>query len=83
MNRDRDPRIDPRQGDVVAKDGQRNVPIRRLVAGRDGNQVFYRSAENGVVKACWLSTWMDWCYGAEVGGGKPRRRRRKGGLHSG
>ena len=36
---------------------------------RDGNQVYFRSVDNGSTKSCWLTTWMDWCYGADVGDG--------------
>lgn len=66
MTPKRDPREDPRTGDCIHKNGSRG-PVRRYVVRRHGNEVYYRSEEGGAVKNCWLTTWMDWARGCDLG----------------
>lgn len=58
----RDPLTDPRAGDVVRKfaGGERHV---QKVEGGD---IFYSRFSSGALRRCWISTWRDWCRGAEV-----------------
>ena len=51
----RDPRIDPRPGDIVAT---------RTVTRRRGYDIYYVRA--GREKSCWITTWMEWCRHKEV-----------------
>lgn len=60
---DRDPRIDPRPGDMVCstrhKDGRE-----RHVVRRDGNNIYYLTVtvnKTSDRKCCWITTWQDWC----------------------
>ena len=62
----RDPREDPRTGDCIHRDGSRG-PVCRYVVKRRGNEVYYRSVIGGDIKKCWLTTWLDWARGADLG----------------
>ena len=66
MPAERDPRLDPRPGDVVRK-GR----ISRFVLERDGNRIDYAKRVGGVSRfsgsfGCWITTWQDWTRGATV-----------------
>lgn len=63
---ERDPKDDPRAGDCIHRAGSRG-PVCRYVVMRRGNEVYYRSVLGGDVKKCWLTTWMDWARGADLG----------------
>lgn len=52
----RDPRLDPRKGDVLQKGNRK-----RVVEMRVENTVNY----NGE-RWCWITTWQDWAKKAEV-----------------
>lgn len=58
---ERDPRKEPRPGDVVRK-GQ----ITRTVTEFDQNNVRYRSSVRSMIGFCWITTWQTWAAGAEV-----------------
>jgi hypothetical protein len=61
--KERDPRRDPQVGDRVMK----NSTIRN-VRKREGGDITYL-VETGPAskpKLCWITTWQDWCKGAEV-----------------
>lgn len=68
---DRDPRVDPRVGDVVRK-GDRERTILRTQSTSSGGvgeiqyevRVDDRPGRKGGV--CWITSWQDWCRGAEV-----------------
>jgi len=66
ITRQRDPREDPRAGDCIFKDGSRG-PVCRYVVHRMGNEVYYRSIMGGDIKKCWLTTWLDFARGCDVG----------------
>lgn len=66
MNGKRDPRIDPVEGDILFKLGQR-THYERHVQGRDGGQVIYRTSPSGVDQRCWMDVWMDWARNADLG----------------
>jgi hypothetical protein len=58
----RDPRIDPRPGDVVAKD-----QISRTVISRRGGAITYVSlGRRKGVYDCWITTWTAWARTSEV-----------------
>lgn len=58
----RDPKIDPQNGDIVRATQFKNERERH-VAGRRGNHVDYLAvtAKKTVQKNCWITTWQDWC----------------------
>ena len=60
----RDPKMDPRPGDVVSK-LVRDKHVQRTVINRRPKEVDYRSqpGSEGTVK---LHTWQPWCYDAKV-----------------
>ncbi len=74
----RDPKTDPRTGDVVmatigGRSVQRTVTQVNLADERAGfgyraRDVFYETNLRRGTKVCWITTWQDWCYknGAEV-----------------
>jgi hypothetical protein len=76
----RDPRHDPRAGDVLARGDvtQLNVPgvvsghvvVFRYVSDRDGDQVAFSEGSNDIVNdSCMferLSDWRSWASGPEV-----------------
>ena len=59
----RDPRIDPKPGDVLKKGG-----FTRTVEQVKLREVWYRRRREGAVDesrgACWITTWRDWAKGA-------------------
>lgn len=60
----RDPRIDPRNGDVL-----RFGKFLREVTGRSMHEVTYTRYSPSARKphqGCWISTWQDWARKAEV-----------------
>jgi hypothetical protein len=64
---DRDPRQDPRTGDIVERISTTSgKPIRRIVVMRDGLQVFYKASEDGDILKSWVMTWREWCVDTEI-----------------
>ena len=61
MPENRDPRKDPRPGDMVAKGAKQ-----RRVDARRGSEIDYTDIQSGKKKNCWITTWNDWCRDAEV-----------------
>lgn len=58
----RDPRIDPRRGDVVSRGG-----VTRTVLEIIGQYtVLYQPYIGRSNKKCWITTWQDWCRRATV-----------------
>lgn len=71
MTTKRDPRVDPRPGDTIARiSGVSNSKHTRIVLDRVNNDITYRD-ERGREHTCWLTTWMDWARMAEVENQKP------------
>ena len=65
MNK-RDPRIDPRKGDVVRKG---YLPTRHVNGFDADDNVCYSPFANGIQfcsRACSLTAWRSWAKGAEV-----------------
>lgn len=63
---ERDPRTDPRPGDVLTKDGKKGQ-LRRTVdrvvpVGKDAFEVYY----NGKSRSTWSETWKNWARNASV-----------------
>jgi len=64
---ERDPREDPRTGDVIERISTTSGnPLRRIVVMRDGMQVFYKTSVDGDVLKCWVMTWREWAIDCEV-----------------
>jgi len=63
----RDPRTDPRPGDVVAKQLRRGLAYRQVV-GREGNRVKYYANNRAWVEGdgCHLLNWIAWAEDAQV-----------------
>lgn len=64
----RDPKLDPKPGDVLFTTTALGRRTTREVIERTGpgdNDIVYRT-DSGKVKKCWISTWMDWAREAEV-----------------
>lgn len=67
MSTPRDPRVDPKAGDVITKNGKI-----RTVIKVDRFDIFYNARTlgagsiNGIQKECFISTWQDWAKKAEV-----------------
>ena len=66
MPADRDPRVDPRPGDVVRK-GR----ITRFVTEGYRGRIVYAKRVSEVPRAsgsfsCWITTWQDWARNATV-----------------
>ena len=60
---DRDPRVDPKPGDLVFKDGTRRSmgrEVRRVEAG------VVQYVSDGSSHVCGLATWLNWCRGAKL-----------------
>lgn len=62
----RDPRFDPREGDIVENKG-----TRRTVSHRQGGQVYYflhLKTKPGYarVKTCYITSWRTWCGHATI-----------------
>ena len=57
----RDPRVDPRPGDVVRK-GQRE----RTVSKRCGSSIDYIEGKTNRERNCWITTWEEWCRKSDV-----------------
>lgn len=62
---ERDPRNDPRAGDVLSKPGG-NGPLRREVTSRSGYTVCYRRNGHRRSRSCWITSWQEWARGATV-----------------
>lgn len=65
----RDPRIDPRAGDVVRASRFKNNRERHVVARHAGDIAYSAvTATKSVRKTCWITTWQDWCkkHGVDV-----------------
>lgn len=60
----RDPRIDPKAGDVLEKMGKRLLFVRR-VRRIYGVEVYYQDG-NQQVCVCFLKAWRRWAKNAEV-----------------
>jgi hypothetical protein len=58
---ERNPRIDPRVGDVL-----RQGHLQRSVYHRHGSDVYYEKGSNNRSTCCWITTWREWARGAEV-----------------
>lgn len=72
-NNQRDPRLDPRVGDVVTceKDARRviKVELGAPLGGPGGvraRNITYVSAKRRGEHLCWISTWMEWCRANKV-----------------
>ena len=66
---ERDPRIDPCDGDVIYKKLSPGVVRYRQVSERDGGTVRYVDGignDGGVPRCCWISTWISWAQSAEI-----------------
>lgn len=61
----RDPKLDPRPGDVLFTTTASGKRTLREVTKRVNNDITYR-VESGKVRTCWITTWMDWAREAEV-----------------
>lgn len=65
---DRDPRMDPRPGDIVAKQMKKGIAIRRVTT-RSGDRVSYTWAgatRPPLTPRSLVSSWSLWCRGAVV-----------------
>jgi len=62
----RDPRIDPRPGDVLRKQGKRSPLTRRVIAIRYWPLVRYIRVEQGKNEDCHFLDWKRWAESAEV-----------------
>lgn len=63
---DRDPRINPKLGDRIFKEGRRDVTLVRIVTGRCNETVFYKSSEDGKVRIIFMTNWIDWAREASI-----------------
>ena len=63
----RNPKIDPRPGDIVRATQFKNGRERHVVA-RDGGDIDYLAvtSSKSIQKRCWISTWQSWCAPATV-----------------
>lgn len=59
----RDPRIDPKPGDVLAKNGKKRTVLFLVPCGSWAD-IYYQSQGRKV--RCYSGTWRDWAKGAEV-----------------
>lgn len=59
----RDPRSDPRPGDVLRKGERTRIVLSAKPLGA-GFMVSYNSGKR--THDTWISTWREWCRGAEV-----------------
>lgn len=57
---DRDPRVDPKAGDRIAKG-----KLTRRVTEVQRSEIWYLNRNDGLNK-CWISTWREWARKAEV-----------------
>jgi len=63
----RDPKIDPQQGDRLSKfKSAGNTTVRREVTGRDKSMVKYITRPDGPTQSCWLDVWINWAMDADV-----------------
>ena len=58
----RDPRVDPRPGDVLTK----NSLSRRVVRTYAGNIYWRRDGAESAIRCAWISTWMEWARTATI-----------------
>lgn len=56
----RDPRTDPRPGDIVLA-SMPSRTVQRAVIQRDGGNVWYKSSSQSGNRVCWILTWREWC----------------------
>lgn len=61
----RDPKLDPKPGDRLFTTTASGKRTERHVVKRVNNDITYRG-DNGKLKTCWITTWMDWAREAEV-----------------
>jgi hypothetical protein len=62
----RDPKLDPRPGDVLAKTSKAGKKIERHVVEVDGYDIWYTDGKKTDRHLCFISTWMQWARAAEV-----------------
>lgn len=55
----RDPRIEPKPGDIIRK-GTANRVLERHVVRRDGGNIYYTAQNSAVEKCAWITTWRAW-----------------------
>lgn len=63
----RDPRIDPRPGDILNHTDNLRA---RMVVEVNGNDIVYRTVGKnglGAKRQCWISTWREWARKATPG----------------
>tara|TARA_R110000803_G_scaffold106150_3_gene174280 strand:+ start:141 stop:362 length:222 start_codon:yes stop_codon:yes gene_type:complete len=64
---ERDPRDDPRTGDIIERTSSSSgKQLRRQVVMRDGMQVFYKTTPAGDVLKTWIMTWREWSVSADI-----------------
>lgn len=59
---ERNPKLDPRAGDIVRATQFKNERERHVIARRGGDVDYYAvTPQKTVQKNCWISTWQSWC----------------------
>lgn len=67
MSNERDPRVDPRPGDVLAKDGrERRVDTLIFNIGRRAHALLWQRSRNHQLRRCDIETWRTWARDAEI-----------------
>jgi len=61
LNAQRDPRVDPRPGDVVARAYGERWKTRIVVERRGANIAYIRQMPSETLCSCLLAAWQEWC----------------------
>lgn len=62
----RDPRIDPQPGDVLARQGRDYKTLRRSVVWRRLERVRFKSGDSATEREVYLVSWMEWSREADI-----------------